>query len=412
MLHAAHQLLVLLYIALPVLALIFAWLRRRHGGVTRYITTAVCGMLLGIGLAVAFARIDSRSLRVDQTLLAGYFAISLLFLFIGIDAILRGLFAMLLRSSSGSPFWRAVRAQLASALRLMTLFAIGLPYALAVITTYQTKSSPMGGRRDQLGQFSFRFEPVSFAATDGTRLSGWWIPAKQRRSSSQTVIICHGQGGDKASHLVLAQNLVPGGYNVLIFDFRAHGDSEGQLTSFGDLERRDVLGAVRWLRATHARQAERIVGVGAGTGGAALIAAAADPSTEGRAIEAIAIYGGYSDFHLWAEQLAHDFFQEPARWMTVHVALPMASLQSGTDLNGFSPASFMSQIWPRPVLIIHGGDDSVTPWDHGFRLFRAASPPRDSYWLGKAGQGDVLRSRDVARYVKEFFDSARAYPVI
>ena len=63
---------------------------------------------------------------------------------------------------------------------------------------------------------------------------------ERTRASDRTVIVCHGLASNKSNHLLLARELVPHGYNVLIFDFRAHGESDGQLTSLGDLERRDV----------------------------------------------------------------------------------------------------------------------------------------------------------------------------
>ena len=94
-----------------------------------------------------------------------------------------------------------------------------------------------------------------------------------------------------------------GGYNALAFDFRAAGQSGGHFTTFGDLERRDVLAAVRWLHQFHPRQSRRIVGVGVGTGAAALIAAAVDPGPDGQSIQAIAVYDTYDDLTLLLRDL-------------------------------------------------------------------------------------------------------------
>jgi alpha-beta hydrolase superfamily lysophospholipase len=138
---------------------------------------------------------------------------------------------------------------------------------------------------------------MTFAASDGVELVGWWIPAARAPASvrgslrqqwgKNTVLVCHGLAANKSNQLVMARQLVPGGFNVLAFDFRAHGESGGQLTTFGKLEVNDVLGAVRWVRENHADQAHKIFGVGASMGGSALIVAAADDSDQGRAIEAV-----------------------------------------------------------------------------------------------------------------------------
>src|SRR5439155_25632311 len=166
-----------------------------------------------------------------------------------------------------------LRAAIAMLLRTAVVFCIGMPYVLATVMTYRPKVAPSENPQSML---HWQYEPVTFRATDGTRLSGWWIPAAGGESA-RTVVFCHGLSATKATQLSLTRQLVPGGYNVLAFDFRAHGESGGQLTTFGDLERRDVLGAVRWLRADHPDACRRLVGLGTSTGGAALIAAAAEP---------------------------------------------------------------------------------------------------------------------------------------
>src|ERR1700744_1053859 len=104
-------------------------------------------------------------------------------------------------------------------------------------------------------------------------VSGWWIPPENSRGrhvqSDKTILICHGITSNKAIQLSLSRGFVPHGYNVLIFDFRAHGESGGQITSFGDVERRDVLGAVRYLQEHRTPSAQHIYGVGESMGAAA-----------------------------------------------------------------------------------------------------------------------------------------------
>jgi alpha/beta superfamily hydrolase len=47
--------------------------------------------------------------------------------------------------------------------------------------------------------------------------------------------------------------------NVLLFDFRSHGDSDGHTISLGRHERLDVLAAVHYLRAQRAEQARTVM---------------------------------------------------------------------------------------------------------------------------------------------------------
>ena len=149
------------------------------------------------------------------------------------------------------------------------------------------------------------------------------------------MIVCHGLASNKANQLVLVRDLIPAGYNVLAFDFRGHGESGGQQTSFGDLERRDVLGAVRRLREARPRQSQHIYGVGASLGAAALIAAAADKSEDGRAIDAVAVYGTFDDLRQLARDIGRDRFLPPFDRVIPSLALPMAAAQVARTCHRF-----------------------------------------------------------------------------
>jgi fermentation-respiration switch protein FrsA (DUF1100 family) len=212
--------------------------------------------------------------------------------------------------------------------------------------------------------------------------------------------------------LILARAYPPEGFNVLIFDFRAHGESGGQFTTFGDRERRDVLGAVRWVRAQHAGDAEKIYGVGASLGAAALIAAAADNSDEGRAIDALAVYGTYDNLSSLTRSIGQSYFFPPLRQLLIHVGLPLASLQTGADLAHFAPAELVPKLWPRPILIVHGRRDEIIRFDHGEALYDAAVQPKYNFWLKDGSHNDIVDSEAAAKIVVEFFKTAEPVPVI
>jgi fermentation-respiration switch protein FrsA (DUF1100 family) len=99
-------------------------------------------------------------------------------------------------------------------------------------------------------------------------------------------------------------------------------------------------------------------------------------------------------------------------WLSLYVGLPMASLQSGAHLTTFSPAILADHLWPRPVLIIHGIDDAVVPFNQSLILYNTISIPKDSYWLDRAGHDDILHSDAISRYIFDFFENARPLPVI
>jgi fermentation-respiration switch protein FrsA (DUF1100 family) len=205
---------------------------------------------------------------------------------------------------------------------------------------------------------------------------------------------------------------VPSGFNVLAFDFRAHGESGGQLTTFGAEEKKDVLGAVRWVRENHPSESRKIFGVGASMGAAALIAAAADPSADGQAIAAIATYACYDDMGRLSHDLTSDYFERPLSTLLERLAVPVASAQVGTDITAFAPARVAPDVWPRPILFIHGEQDQVIPFARGQALFDAAAQPKYRIWFEKGSHNDIVSNESAAAIVVEFFRTATAVPVI
>jgi len=261
------------------------------------------------------------------------------------------------------------------------------------------------------------FESVRFPATDGVRLAAWWIPACRTARTDghpahewgqDTVILCPGLGADKASQLPLVRDLVPNGYNVLALDFRAHGESEGHFSTFGDLERRDVLGAVRWVRTHHADEARRILGLGVNTGAAALVGAAADSGPEGQAIDAVAVFEPFDDLPSLVTRISEDHLLPLPGWATVHLALPIAGAQLGTKLGQWSPRHDIQFLWPRPLLVIQGETDPLFPSSSARSFYDAAQEPKYSYWPEKMPRDKLLFSdKRASLMVRIFFGSAR-----
>jgi len=116
-------------------------------------------------------------------------------------------------------------------------------------------------------------EPVAFAAADGVSLRGWLLPGDP---GLPPVVLCHDLGESKASLVGTAIALRQSGFTVLLFDFRGHGESAGSSSTLGLDEKRDVLGALKFLRERDGEQAKRIGLLGVGMGAHAAVLAAAE----------------------------------------------------------------------------------------------------------------------------------------
>ncbi|OHB33587.1 MAG: hypothetical protein A2X84_11875 [Desulfuromonadaceae bacterium GWC2_58_13] len=91
--------------------------------------------------------------------------------------------------------------------------------------------------------FELTYEEVSFAAVDGTRLHGWYLPGEPDRP---LILFCHGNAGNISHRLDNLRQLRRLGVSVFIFDYRGYGNSDGKASEAGTYS--DARGALAWLK--------------------------------------------------------------------------------------------------------------------------------------------------------------------
>jgi dipeptidyl aminopeptidase/acylaminoacyl peptidase len=256
-------------------------------------------------------------------------------------------------------------------------------------------------------RYGLNFSEVSFASPDGVQLKGWFLTGgagqKGEAPRRPAVVICHGLGASKADFTGLAFNLVQAGFHVLLFDFRAHGESEGFRTSFGYLEQRDLEGAIRFLKQRPDVYPERIGVYGFSMGGAVAILTAA----KNKDIKAVVSDSAFTSLEDQIVRIVTSFYHLPR--------VPFYSLVHGiydlyfwTCLKAVSPIDAVIKLSPRPILLIAGqSDDRMTAID-AHRLYEAAVQPKDLWVVPDAGHGETLATagQTYPERVVDFFKRA------
>jgi len=275
------------------------------------------------------------------------------------------------------------------------LTAIGLVLAVELVMSfYMTRRFFLAEVHSPV-EYGLAFEEVAFQAADGLMLHGWWIPAA---GSDRAVVIMHGHGGSMDWDVHRAPALHAAGFNVLLFDFRAHGRSEGQTVTFGYLERQDVLGAARFLRG---RGMRRIGLLGFSFGGiVAMLAAPICPD-----IAAVVSDGGPA--RLRTAITARGVELGAPRWLSALLAwltVAMTSLRLRANLFHYEPVRWVGRISPRPILFVHAGHDQYLPDFED--LYAAAQPPKDAWRVPQAGHTKIseVLPDEFQRRVIAFFD--------
>ena len=250
------------------------------------------------------------------------------------------------------------------------------------------------------------FEDVSFPTTGGATVRGWLVPAAAQ--TDLAVVAFHGAGGDRRSnmgHLLMLHDL---GATVLLIDAREHGLSDGSGRGLGLAVREgeDGVAAVDELRR---RGFSKVIGYGCSLGGStAIVAAAADERMDGIIVEA-----SLASF----EQYVAD--KADRRLGKLGIRVPALTRMWGDAVIGVTrwrlglenyvrPEDVIGQIAPRPILLIHGGQDEWVIEDHARSLVESSNQAADYWPIESAGHcdgyqvaGDEYRAR-VAAFLARF----------
>jgi len=215
-------------------------------------------------------------------------------------------------------------------------------------------------------------EEVSFSsAEDNMRISGWFFGARDRQPGP-AVVLCHGIWTGRRECLPLALRFRAAGYNVLCFDFRAHGNSAGRFTSVGHLETNDVIGAVHYLKRRPEVDPTRIGVIGFSMGAAATIQAAARCPD----IAAVVADSAYASF-LDAVKYSFRLVTRVPLFPMAPIAMRWAKVIVHVDAEKLRPIDVIGRIAPRPIMLTHGVLDEIVPVQHVHTLFQAAEEPKE-----------------------------------
>jgi uncharacterized protein len=236
---------------------------------------------------------------------------------------------------------------------------------------------------------------------DSLRISGWFLPAAE--TPAPAVILCHGIWTGRRECLPLALRFQAAGYNVLAFDFRAHGLSDGRFTSVGHHETNDVLGAVDFVKQRPEVDPARIGVVGFSMGAAAAIQATAR-CQDVAALVADSAYASFLDAAKYSFRVVTRVPQFPLAPMAMRWAKWMVNV----DASQLRPIDVIGRIAPRPVLIAHGARDEIVPVRHARTLFKAAGEPKE-LWIDPDAHHVGARDTDTDGYfvrVEQFLRDA------
>jgi pimeloyl-ACP methyl ester carboxylesterase len=189
-------------------------------------------------------------------------------------------------------------------------------------------------------------------------------------------VYLHGSADNRVSGVGAAERFVSRGFDALIYDSRAHGESGGTACTYGYYEKKDLARAIDLI------QHKPVIAVGVSLGAAVALQAAADD----RRIAAVVAIATFSDLRTVATGRA-PFLRRRTKYDPLSISLRTVAISG----------SMPSALWTRPadiqvpVFLIHGQADTDTPPWHSQRVFATLPGAKKLVIVPGAGHNDVLR---------------------
>jgi uncharacterized protein len=252
----------------------------------------------------------------------------------------------------------------------------------------------------------------------GLKLSGVvHVPRSLRPSERRgAFLVLHGFGSNKTSSNTMQPTKVLSelGYVVLRFDMRGCGDSEGEFGRVICLEQvEDTRSALTFLARHPAVDPERIGLIGSSFGGAVAVYTG---GVDAR-VAAVISNGGWGD----GERKFRGQHKSPQEWarftnmlkegrehrartgkslmvprydivpIPPHLRSNLASnsiqsfpAETAQSMFDFRADDVVARIAPRPLLLLHAANDSVTPTEQSVELFKRAGQPTELHLISDA----------------------------
>lgn len=226
------------------------------------------------------------------------------------------------------------------------------------------------------------WEDVTFTASDGVRLNGWFFPANTNSPrSSLVLLICHGNGGNISHRLDLYDLLLQTGVNVFAFDYRGYGRSAGRPNEEGTY--RDAQAAHAWL-VKRGFAATNIIAYGESLGGGIASELAVRETVGGLVL--------HSTFTSVTDVGAELFPYLPVR--------TLGSIRYNTR-------SKLPRIHV-PVLILHGLLDTLIRFHHAEKNLAAANEPKTLVLIDGDHNDGIGNPKKYVADVQAYLDTVAA----
>lgn len=211
------------------------------------------------------------------------------------------------------------------------------------------------------------YQEVSITSHDGLKLTGRYYHVCD---GAPLEILCHGYKGNAIRDFAgIWQLAKTAGHNVLLINQRCHGGSEGRTITFGILERRDVMGWIRYANNRFGSVPIVLSGVSMGAATVLMVSGMELPEN----IKGVIADCPYDSPASIIKKVLNQDMGLPVG--AVYPLILLGGILYGRfHLNADSPVEAVQRAQV-PILLIHGDDDRFVPHAMSCNI-HAAAPER------------------------------------
>lgn len=221
--------------------------------------------------------------------------------------------------------------------------------------------------------------------------------------SDKWAVILHGYNGSMADIYDIAMHYTENGYNVLMPDLRACGESEGSFIGMGWLDRLDVINWVDVILEENPSAKVVIHGVDMGADAALMLSGEPIKSS----IKAIVAEGAYtSAWDVLKKEYQARYSGKPV-FPFLNMVNPVMKVWAGYTLKEANAVKQVSKT-NVPILLVHGGKDTYVTEDMMKKLNDAISSQHELFTVA-SGTHEDCRYAEPDNYYNKTFEFVDTY---
>lgn len=269
-----------------------------------------------------------------------------------------------------------------------------------------------------------RLQPLQAQLAEGIRTKGWrnvsiqsrlgyilkgtYLPAST--PSNKTVVFVHGVTGSRLMGLWYAPLYLDHGYNVLIYDSRASGESGGDSVSWGYYEKQDLDQWLDWLEDLYPNGTFGVHGVSMG---AATALMHAELNESSKRVKFYVADSAYTDLEQLLIQEIDAAVQLHDPWwinLLLKYSSVIAHWKAGFRYEDVSPIHAVANV-TTPILYLHGAADPLVSANMCNKLYQATRGYHEKYIFpgDKHAMAIFNHRREYQRLVLDFIQTAQEY---